>query len=127
MIYLAAPYSATDPAVEQQRYDAVCRAAAALMRRGMEIFSPISHSHGIARYGLPTDWAFWQRYDRAFLAWCDELWVLKLSGWESSVGVRAEMAIAKEMGKPVRLIDPVELTTENTPARAGASHEEVRT
>ena len=47
MIYLAAPYSATDPAVEQQRYDAVCRAAAALMRRGMEIFSPIMLTTGL--------------------------------------------------------------------------------
>jgi len=127
MIYLASPYSHPDQAVERQRFDAVCQAAAALMRRGVAVFSPIAHSHAIARLGLPTDWAFWQRYDRAFLAWCDELWVLKLSGWESSVGVRAEMAIAREMGKPVRLVDPLDLTTENTPARAGASHEEVRT
>jgi len=125
MIYLASPYSHPDQAVEQARFDAVCQAAAALMRRGHLVFSPIAHSHAIARFGLPTDWAFWQRYDRAFLAWCDELWVLTLPGWEQSAGVQAEMRIAREMGKPVRLIDAVTLTTENTPARAGASREEV--
>ena len=125
MIYLASPYSHPDQAVERQRFDAVCQAAAALMRRGLAVFSPIAHSHAIARFGLPTDWAFWQRYDRAFLAWCDELWVLTLPGWEQSAGVRAEMEIAREMGKPVRLIDPVALTTENTPAWAGVSREEV--
>ena len=122
MIYLASPYSDADPAVEQARFDAVCRAAAALMRQGLLVFSPIAHSHPIARFGLPRDWAFWQRYDIAFLAQCDELWVLMLAGWESSVGVRAEIDIAREMGKPVRLVDPVELTTENTPAVTGASH-----
>ena len=125
MIYLASPYSHPNQAVELQRFDAVCRAAATIMRRGLLVFSPIAHSHAIARFGLPTDWAFWQRYDRAFLAWCDELWVLTLPGWKQSAGVQAEMEIAREMGKPVRRIDAVTLTTENTPARAGASREEV--
>jgi len=127
LIYLASPYSNADPAVEQARFDAVCQAAATLMRRGLLVFSPIAHSHAIARFGLPTDWAFWQRYDRAFLNRCRELWVLKLPGWESSVGVRAEIQIAREMGKPVRLIDPVALMTENTPAVTGASREELIT
>jgi hypothetical protein len=122
LIYLASPYSNADPAVEQARFDAVCRAAAALMRQGLLVFSPIAHSHPIARFGLPTDWSFWQRYDSAFLAQCDELWVLMLPGWDRSVGVRAEVRLAKEMGKPMRLVEPVELTTENTPAITGASH-----
>jgi len=123
MIYLASPYSDPDPGIEQHRFDAVCQAAAALMQRGMLVFSPIAHSHPIARFGLPKDWAFWHRYDRAFLAQCDELWVLMLPGWNRSVGVRAEMRIAMEMGKPVRLVDPAGMSTENTPAVAGASHE----
>ncbi|MBN1341571.1 MAG: DUF1937 family protein [Phycisphaerae bacterium] len=120
MICLASPYSDPEPGVEEQRFEAVCRAAAALMQHGIEVFSPISHSHGIARFGLPKDWAFWQRYDGAFLAWCDELWVLMLGGWEQSVGVQAEIEIAREMGKPVRLVDPGDLTPENTPAVTGA-------
>jgi hypothetical protein len=73
MIYLASPYSDADPAVEQARFDTVCRAAAAIMRQGLLVFSPIAHSHPIARFGLPKDWGFWQRYDSAFLARCDGL------------------------------------------------------
>lgn len=122
MIYLASPYSDADPAVEQARFDAVCRAAAVLMRRGLLIFSPIAHSHPIARFGLPTDWSFWQRYDSAMLTKCDELWVLTLPGWDRSVGVQAEVRLANELGKPVWLVDPVKLTTENTPEVTGASH-----
>jgi len=127
MIYLASPYSHTDQAIEIQRFDAVCQAAATLMMRGVNIFSPIAHSHAIARFGLPTDWAYWQHYDRAFIAWCDELWVLTLPGWKQSVGVLAEVRIAEEAGKPVRLIDSADVAlgaiVETAPTEAGAVDE----
>jgi hypothetical protein len=64
MIYLASPYSHPDPAVRQERYEAVCQAAAELISRGHIVFSPVAHSHTIATYGLPGDWEFWQRTDR---------------------------------------------------------------
>lgn len=112
MIYLASPYSHPDPAVRQARFDAACRAAAELIRRGYVVFSPIAHSHCIAQHGLPLNWGYWERHDRRFLAACDELWVLQLDGWEHSRGVQAEIAIAKEMGKPVRFVSETELDEE---------------
>ncbi len=105
MIYLASPYSSNDPAVQQQRFDAVCQVASNLMQRGFFIFSPICHSHPIAQFGLPTDWAFWEKYDKKFLAMCDELWVLMLDGWGQSKGVLAEMNLAYELGKTIRLVN----------------------
>lgn len=104
MIYLASPYSHPEPAVRQERFEAVCRAAAELIRQGYVVFSPIAHSHGIAQHGLPLDWGYWERHDRRLLAACDELWVLMLDGWEDSRGVQAEVAIAQAMGKPVRFV-----------------------
>jgi hypothetical protein len=56
-------------------------------------------------HGLPTDWSFWERNDREHLARCDEVLVLTLDGWEESVGVREEVRIAREMGKPIRFLD----------------------
>jgi nucleoside 2-deoxyribosyltransferase len=106
MIYLCSPYTHPDPAVVQRRFDAVCRAAAELIRQGQIVFSPVAHSHPIARYGLPGNWAFWQRQDLALLAACDELVVLKLDGWQHSRGVQAEIAAAKALGKPVAFVDP---------------------
>jgi len=104
MIYLASPYSHPDAAVRQRRYEAACRAAAELIRRGHVVFSPIAHGHAIAQHGLPMDWGFGERQDRRLLAACDELWVLKLDGWEHSRGVQAEIAIARAAGKPVRFV-----------------------
>jgi len=58
MIYLASPYTSDDPAVRQQRFEAACRAAAAMIRQGQTVFSPIAHSHAICAFGVPLDWRF---------------------------------------------------------------------
>lgn len=104
MIYLASPYSHPDPAVQAERCEAVCRVAAHLIRLGHVVFSPIAHSHGIAKHGLPTDWLFWEKQDHALLAVCDELWVVTLDGWQESRGVQAEIAMARALGKPIRYV-----------------------
>ncbi|MAH46996.1 hypothetical protein CMI37_14310 [Candidatus Pacearchaeota archaeon] len=104
MIYLASPYSDPDPAVRQQRFDAVCRHAAEMMRSGDHVFSPIAHTHPIATYGLPGDWQFWEAFDRQFIELCDEVCVLMLDGWRQSEGLQAEIRIALEMGMPVRYL-----------------------
>ena len=104
MIYVASPYSSPDPTVRQQRFEAACRAAAELMRQGKTVFSPIAHSHALCAYGLPLDWRFWEQHDRHYLEACDEVVVLMLDGWRQSVGVQAEIAIARELGKPVTFL-----------------------
>ena len=107
MIYLASPYSHPDPCVREARFHATCQAAARLIRAGCFVFSPIAHSHALVEHGLPHDWQFWRRYDVAHLERCDELLVLALDGWRESVGVQTEMAIARELDKPIRYLPTV--------------------
>lgn len=105
MIYLASPYSHPDPAVREQRFRAACRATVALLCAGEHVFSPIVHSHPLVAFAMPTAWAFWERIDRAHLERCDEVMVLMLDGWAHSVGVREELRIARELGRPVRFLE----------------------
>lgn len=100
-MYLASPYSHPDPEVRQQRFDAACAAAAALMRTGHQVFSPIVHGHPLTQQGLPGDWSFWERHARWHLERCDEVVVLMLDGWDASEGVQAEIMIAGDLGKVV--------------------------
>jgi hypothetical protein len=88
------------------------------MRAGLVVFSPVAHSHPLTRYGLPGDWRFWERSDRAMLEACDALAILALDGWKESKGVSVEIRIAFELGLPVFLIDParVGIRAENAPA-----------
>jgi nucleoside 2-deoxyribosyltransferase len=119
MIYLASPYSHPDPTVREQRFRAACRLVAAFLRAGMLVFSPIAHSHPLVEFGLPTDWRFWERYDRAHLERCDEVVVLMLDGWKESAGVQAEVRIARELGKPVRFLGVEEAHGSPTLAHVG--------
>jgi len=119
MIYVCSPYSHRDPKVRQARYEAVCRAAAELLRKGKTTFCPIAHSHCLTRYGLPLDWRFWERHDRRYLEVCDEVVVLMLGGWQESVGVQAEIVIARELDKPVTFLR-VAGRAEESPAQTRA-------
>lgn len=99
LVYLACPYTHKHKWQMQKRHDAVTRIAAKLIKKGMAVFSPITNTHTMAELEeMPTDWPFWRSYDNAFLSCCNTLIVLKLDGWEHSVGLKAEIAIAKNLG-----------------------------
>ena len=74
-------------------------------------------------YGVPLDWGFWQRHDHRHLEACDEVVVLMLDGWRESVGVQAEIAIARELGKPVTFLK-VHAQAEENPGQAGVRRRE---
>ena len=102
LIYLATPYSDSDPAVQEHRFKEVNKVAAQLMGKGWHVFSPISHCHPIAMAGdLPKDWKFWEAYDKVMLQACTKLVVLMQEGWQKSTGVANEVKIAIELGIPV--------------------------
>lgn len=99
--YLASPYSHPDEAVRLYRFEAAKFAAAKLMNEDIAVFSPIAYSHPIAlSYELPTDWNFWQDQDESMITALDLFMVLPLDGWQQSVGVQAELEIAKNLSKP---------------------------
>lgn len=107
IIYLASPYTHPDPEVKEERVRQICAIAGRLMRQGLHVFSPISHTHAIAKCAdLPGTYEFWEEYDRKFLSVCGELWVATIDGWEESKGVQAEIAIARQLNIPVRYIGP---------------------
>ncbi|HVJ67064.1 MAG TPA: DUF1937 family protein [Caulifigura sp.] len=107
MIYLAAPYSHPSPTVRRQRYWEACRAAAGLLRAGHAVFSPLQQGHPLVEdHGVPMDWAWWALACMEYLTRSDEIIVLTLNGWSESVGVTAEIGIARTLGKPVRYLAP---------------------
>ncbi|MDZ4851701.1 MAG: DUF1937 family protein [Pirellulaceae bacterium] len=106
MIYLASPYTHVDPSVREQRFSAACMAAAALMRAGRSVYSPIVHSHPLVQYGLPIEWEYWQVHDCEHLRRCNCVVVLTLDGWKTSRGVQAEIDLAIDMDLPVHYVSP---------------------
>lgn len=109
LMYLASPYTHPDKSVKHDRFAAACSATAALMGKGQMVFSPIAHSHPLTAHGAPSDWLFWKDFDRLILEACGVLGVLMLDGWKESVGVTAEIALAKSLDMPINYLNPVEV------------------
>lgn len=102
--YLACPYSHKIPEIMDFRFRAVTMYAGELIQRGHVVFSPISHSHEMAKYidsECSTDWTFWEKQDFAFLELSSRLIVLALPGWAESRGVTAEVNKAIDLGIPI--------------------------
>jgi hypothetical protein len=114
-IYLAIPYSG----IEELSYKCANYVAGMLISEGFLVFSPISHSHPIwdamkNEKILQNTYDTWLTQDKAFVEWCDEIFVVELVGEEvknegyglimKSKGVKQEIEWATEMGKPVKVI-----------------------
>lgn len=108
LIYLASCYSVGNatPMDKELRFQEACRKTAELLDEGYFVFCPIAHSHPLAVIGgIGDSWAIWQNLDKAMLERCDELWVYKMPMWEQSTGITAEIAYAKELGKPIKYLE----------------------
>lgn len=107
-IFLASPYSHPEISVRLSRFVAASRACSYLAQTGLAVYSPIVHWHDIAlAERLPFDADFWLEQNRPFIEKCDRLYVLTLAGWEKSVGVTLEIAMARALDKPVIQFPPV--------------------
>jgi nucleoside 2-deoxyribosyltransferase len=113
LIYLASPYSSPSQEILEARVEQTQKALAGLIEAGHIVFSPIVHSHPIANLvsfspinHAEGELSGWMAYDFGFIDKCDEVWVLKIDGWDKSRGVRAEIDYANETGKEVRFVEP---------------------
>lgn len=106
MIYLASPYSAPDAATRQLNFELVEHCVACLTQRNVPAFSPILYLHTLShKYNLPTYAGFWERFNMQFLRKAGAIYVLKIDGWEESLGVRQEMEFAKAAYLPLHFVD----------------------
>lgn len=105
-VYIAIPYTHECANVRMARYHKSTEYLAHLSKKDLVAFSPITHSHPMADYDMPTTWDFWAKIDLRILANCEEIHVLTMDGWDVSTGVTAELRAARENGTIVRFIDP---------------------
>jgi uncharacterized protein DUF1937 len=106
MIYLASPYKSSDPRVMVERYDAALKYTASLIQQGHRVFCTVVYTHPLNQLVGQLGWGFWKPFDFWFLARCDKVIVLKLPGWQESVGVEQEIEAARMLGLPVEFAEP---------------------
>lgn len=102
LYYLGAPFSHADANVRTERLQRVNQYAARLLQEGYCIYSPMTHHAGLMNAGLmPESFTQWERSDGEIFRRCDGLIVLRLLGWEQSVGLGKEMQWAEKYGKEI--------------------------
>lgn len=119
LAYLATPYNHEKRQVMEDRKLAALDAAGRLLAAGQRVFSPIAHNVAIIETtGLEAGWGVWSEFDKDMLSRCDLLIVLKLLGWEESLGVQAEIAEARRLGIPIQELAPEDLPPSRRPSRS---------
>jgi Domain of unknown function (DUF1937) len=104
-LYLASPYSHTDPDVMHARYLDARDALAWLIKQRLWAYSPITHCHEIAiQHTLPRDAEFWWDYNRLMILNSRGLMVLRIDGWQHSAGVTRERDYALDLKLPVKYL-----------------------
>ena len=110
LVYLGTPYSKYPAGIDAAFRDAAALTAK-LIIKGVNVYSPIAHTHPIAVYGGidPLDHEFWLAFDAAMMAKSDALVVAMLAGWEFSYGLQHEIRVFRSAAKPVFRLDPTTL------------------
>lgn len=100
--YLATPYSKHPDGIDAA-FRGAALAAAALVRLGAPVYSPIAHSHPVATYGGldPLDHDIWLPAMLPFMRAASGLIICTMAGWETSYGVKFETNVFRMAGKPV--------------------------
>lgn len=110
LIFISSPFSHKDKTIENKRVEIVNKVVAEYTALRLNVFSPITFGTTLLKYKeMPTDWEFWKNFCESFLEKCDELWVLKMEGWDESAGVSAEIQFAIENNITVRYIEVNEI------------------
>ncbi len=120
-IYLASPYTALrddgsyDDILMQERYTAVTECFQRLVSAGLIVYCPITMTHHIDcmhrnLHGERIKPDFWYEFDKPFMQYAFQLYVLKLPGWEKSEGLQREIKTAVGRNLPIIYLEyhPIE-------------------
>jgi hypothetical protein len=106
LYYLACPYTSC-PDGPRTAFESANSIAAELMSAGMNIYSPVTHSHPLVPYlgeECRFDHDFWLGIDKIMVDKCDALIVCCLPGWRESRGMRQEIEWFRDSGKPIKAL-----------------------
>ena len=106
MIYLASPYSHTNPAVREERYLLARHFTVLMLKTGRPVFSPIVYGKEMETQ-IGTDFESWKLLNDRMIEICDGFIVLRIDGWEESKGVAYEIELAKSLGLSITYVDPI--------------------
>lgn len=104
--YLASPFSADSRAVRALRHMSCVEFWEKMQTLQIQVYSPIIYTYHLSlEIGGSVGFEDWAAFDYVMIDKCDHFAILKLSGWDASVGVNSETHYAINKDKPVSYVD----------------------
>ena len=104
-IFVISPYSDPDQDVVNEHVWGAEEYLATLIKQGHVAFSVIvAFSDFCEKYQIDSNYDYWEKYCQQMIESTHVVHVLMLDGWEDSVGVQAEIAHARSLGKLIEFI-----------------------
>lgn len=101
LYYFASPYTKYKDGREAA-YKEVCKQSALLLKKGIMLYIPISHTWGPLKYGdLEDTHDFMLPWDKSIFDKCDGLIICMMDGWQDSYGVQQETFWAMQADIPI--------------------------
>jgi hypothetical protein len=106
--YLASPFTHYRDG-PQAAAQAICRVASRLWLHDVPFFCPIAHCYALGLYGNVDMMAHekWMRHDRPFMLAAYAMILVRLPGWDESVGIGQEEDYFSSAGKLRIYLDPL--------------------
>lgn len=121
LIYLGTPYTKYPDGHESAWREAIS-VLGRLLDLKIKVYSPIVQGHPLSSvYGIdPHDVEFWVRFNRPLIDKSDAFLIVTMESWEISSGLKHEVGIFLEQGKPIFYLDPNDLKVTIAPALRAA-------
>jgi hypothetical protein len=105
LYYLSTPYSHPQPGVRLNRREMACYVVGQNILYGdSHLYSPVAHNWRAGELCLfEESMDPYREFNFAMIARCDGLWVYCMEGWQTSKGIKEEVAEAQRLRKPVSL------------------------
>lgn len=106
IIYLASPYSHKSRRIRNQRAAEIRKIMARIINEQDAIipFSPIALTHDLDRLCRDVRWV--EDFDKHLLARFDGMIIVKMPGWDTSVGIKKELNFCLEHRIPYAYATP---------------------
>ena len=107
--FVSMPYSTTDEAVKRARVIMAKQFCNRIANEGYSPLCPVLVAESMTEYNpkFGEDFSYddWLNFSLTYLKGCDLMYILRLTGWEESVGVKAEIELANQLGIEIVMVD----------------------
>lgn len=112
IIYVASPFTHDDESIKEYRKQINEKVCSHLIKNGFCAISPIAYGCMLIdkHWLINDDFTYWELFCLTLLKKSDMMYIVRLDGWDKSIGVLSEIDFALKNSIPIMFIDPIDFS-----------------